>query len=330
MTKSDGLAGFLSFVVPGLGQIYNGHYVKGILFFLVPLILWNVAYMFYPTEVIFGRGLFHEYLFATIVAFIIRILAAREASRSAKAINFGEETGDISISQIKSKGIKGILLNTKTILFILFVVFMVWGFSSTSNTDFGDYGYIAEGSIVATNSSYELVNYEAAEDDHFIADREDSQYYYGHWGGGHDASFDYEEKWSVNLSDIKWNITLNDANNKNMNDSVALADIKENITGMIVTANKTNDITCNNGYLGSEFTLEGDTLSYYNSWTQSDVLNQSGDITYTFHLTIKEDSDFANVKVITFNVTIPSKNIHLESPDVKMESEKNYNVEKRY
>ena len=35
ITKSAGLAAVLSFLIPGLGQIYNGHIVKGLMIVVV-------------------------------------------------------------------------------------------------------------------------------------------------------------------------------------------------------------------------------------------------------------------------------------------------------
>ena len=343
-SKHDGLAGFLSFVVPGLGQVYNGHKIKGILFFLVPFTLWNIAYIFFPTEMQFGRGLFREYLFATIMAFIIRIWSAREASGSAKAINFGTDTGDISISKLKSYGITGILFKKKGILVIIFLIFLVWGFTSTSHTDYGEYGYTAKGSIIATNSAYKLVDYEEATDSHFVAEREDSNYYYGHWRGGHDARFNYEESYQINLSDINWtSAELFDPNNKNMSEEIALADVRENITDIILKANESgtisvdiyrpgeNDNLYNYGTLDESYTLKGDILSYNYTWTSEEVENRSGDLTYTFKISIlKNESDKLPYKVVIFNVTIPEKNIDIKDPGIRMEGGKNYEVEKNY
>ena len=89
-TKIPNLSGFLSLIVSGLGQAYNGEYKKALIYFAIPFILWNMGYIFFPSPIAFGRGLFDEYIFATIVAFIIRILSAAAAKRIAKEINEGE------------------------------------------------------------------------------------------------------------------------------------------------------------------------------------------------------------------------------------------------
>ena len=126
---NSGLAGFLSLIVPGLGQVYNGQKIKGILFFIFPFILWNVAYMFSPHIYVMGRGLFAEYMMATLICFIIRIYSAIDAKNNA---NYGD-TEDFSFSKFKSEN--G-LVNKKTILVALFFIFLVWGMVQTSNTDF--------------------------------------------------------------------------------------------------------------------------------------------------------------------------------------------------
>ena len=58
-TKSAGLAAVLSFLIPGLGQIYNGQIVKGLILVVVQTI--NVALMhvlvgfvFYPVVLLYA------------------------------------------------------------------------------------------------------------------------------------------------------------------------------------------------------------------------------------------------------------------------------------
>lgn len=338
MTKSEGLAKFLSFIVPGLGQAYNRHFVKAILFFLVPFTLWNIAYIYFPSQVLFGRGLFHEYRLATIVAFLIRIWSAIEAGRSAENINSDNDGGDFSIGKIKSMGING-FLNIKTVLVVLFLVFMVWGFTSTASSDYHNYGYQAQGTIVAQNSSLEMVDYQEAQDSHFIATSEDSQYYYGHWGGGEDASFSYEEKFQVNLSDIKWNVTVYDQNNPNINESAIKADLKKNISTVIVEAEDEDskyDYSSDRKYdfhdemMGGKYEIDGDIFTYYDKWSSSEVESYNGDQNFTIRITIESDSDFTTDSDITITFIIPNKNIHIEDPGIKTEHGKNYNVEKTY
>ena len=338
MTKNKGLAKFLSFIVPGLGQAYNKHFVKAILFFLVPFTLWNIAYIYFPSQVLFGRGLFHEYWLATIVAFLIRIWSATEAGRSAENINSDNDEGDFSIGKIKTMGIKG-FLNIKTVLVVLFLVFMVWGFSTTANSDYYNYGYEAYGTVVAQNSSLEMVDYQEAQDSHFIATSEDSQYYYGHWGGGQDASFSYEEKFQVNLSDIKWNVTVDDPNNPNINESVIKADLKKNISNIIVEAEEEDlnydyvgdrNYDYDDGMMSGRYTVDGDIFTYYDKWSSSEVESYNGDQKFTIKITIEIDSDFTSDSDITITFIVPSKNIHIEDPGIQTEHGKNYNVEKRY
>ena len=59
MMKSAGLAAVLSFLIPGLGQIYNGQIVKGLILVVVQAI--NVALMhvligfvFYPIVLVYA------------------------------------------------------------------------------------------------------------------------------------------------------------------------------------------------------------------------------------------------------------------------------------
>ena len=64
MMKSAGLAAVLSFLIPSLGQIYNGHIVKGLILVVVQTV--NVALMhvligfvFYP--IVLGYAIFDAY-----------------------------------------------------------------------------------------------------------------------------------------------------------------------------------------------------------------------------------------------------------------------------
>jgi TM2 domain-containing membrane protein YozV len=70
-TKSAGLAAVLSFLIPGLGQIYNGQIVKGLIIVVVQAI--NVALM----HVLIG---FVSYP-------IVLVYAIFDAYRSAERIN---------------------------------------------------------------------------------------------------------------------------------------------------------------------------------------------------------------------------------------------------
>jgi TM2 domain-containing membrane protein YozV len=59
MTKNAGLAAVLSFLVPGLGQIYNGQIAKGLVIVVVQLInvaLTNVliGFVFYPIVLVYA------------------------------------------------------------------------------------------------------------------------------------------------------------------------------------------------------------------------------------------------------------------------------------
>ena len=69
----------LSLVIVGVGQAYNGQIVKGIIFFLVAVILGLT-----------GIGL--------IISFLIWIYAMYDAYNTAQRINSGEIVGDIGSS----------------------------------------------------------------------------------------------------------------------------------------------------------------------------------------------------------------------------------------
>lgn len=59
MMKNAGLAAVLSFLIPGLGQIYNGQIIKGLLIVVVQAInvaLTNVliGFIFYPIVLVYA------------------------------------------------------------------------------------------------------------------------------------------------------------------------------------------------------------------------------------------------------------------------------------
>jgi len=68
--KIPGLAAFLSLIIPGLGQIYNGEILKGIVYF-------TTAFLF----IVIGKES------ATGIVAIIDIISAIDAYRSARRIN---------------------------------------------------------------------------------------------------------------------------------------------------------------------------------------------------------------------------------------------------
>jgi TM2 domain-containing membrane protein YozV len=77
--KNPVLALILSLIIVGVGQVYNGQIVKGIIFFLVAVILGLT-----------GIGL--------IISFIIWLYAMYDAYNTAQRINNGEIVGDIGSS----------------------------------------------------------------------------------------------------------------------------------------------------------------------------------------------------------------------------------------
>jgi TM2 domain-containing membrane protein YozV len=78
--KNPVLALILSLIIVGVGQVYNGQIVKGIIFFLAALILGLT-----------GIGL--------IISFIIWLYAMYDAYTIAQRINDGEIVGDIGSSR---------------------------------------------------------------------------------------------------------------------------------------------------------------------------------------------------------------------------------------
>ncbi len=62
--KSAGLAAVLSFFITGLGQIYNGQFLKGIVFIIAYAISWLLMYVligFITTPIIWLWGMFDAY-----------------------------------------------------------------------------------------------------------------------------------------------------------------------------------------------------------------------------------------------------------------------------
>lgn len=79
--KSAGLAAILSLFIPGLGQIYNGQIVKGIIILFVDIILTITAFVL--TAILIGIVLW-------LPVFIISLYAMWDAYETAKKINVGE------------------------------------------------------------------------------------------------------------------------------------------------------------------------------------------------------------------------------------------------
>lgn len=77
-TKSPTLSGILSFVVPGLGQVYNGQFLRGIVAFVVPISVYLIL-------VFTLVGIF---LLLFLVP-LVQIVVAYDAYSQAKRINAG-------------------------------------------------------------------------------------------------------------------------------------------------------------------------------------------------------------------------------------------------
>lgn len=75
--KNPGLAAIASFLIPGLGQIYNGQIGKGLLIIFV----WSVAIVMVISAPLLGFGL----------AFLIWVLSIYDSYNQAEKYNRGEE-----------------------------------------------------------------------------------------------------------------------------------------------------------------------------------------------------------------------------------------------
>ena len=73
--KNSGLAAILSFFFPGLGQLYNGQFGKGILFFVINGINFFLAFV----------------LIGFVTAGITALFASYDAYRSAEKINKAQQ-----------------------------------------------------------------------------------------------------------------------------------------------------------------------------------------------------------------------------------------------
>jgi TM2 domain-containing membrane protein YozV len=101
--KSEGLAAVLSFIWPGLGQIYNGQIGKGILYFIIMFIIALISVIFYfgadyiqlALWLIFSNSLYPQDItpLSNMVMFllnvVLRVVAAYDAYITAGKINRG-------------------------------------------------------------------------------------------------------------------------------------------------------------------------------------------------------------------------------------------------
>lgn len=329
-SKNSLLAGFLSLLVPGLGQLYIGNKIKALLFFLAPLSFWSVTYIIFPNEYSWFAGLLHEYWLATIIAFIIRIYSAIDAKSSAK-----ENTGDIPLGKIKSKN----MLNKNTLLAAAFIICLIWGISTTMQTDYNIYGYDANAVYVAKDSGVVLDATDAV-DDIFIATSEDNQHYYGHWGGGSDAVIEYDVHFKVNLSDIDWNITLLSPDKTKMTKEEALKEIES------VISKGYYHIECDHESIDNHLKNEGaefkkGTLSFYTTINMDtpyepafENIEDNVTFTLTYHfqtgpLDVGPGNNISN-DTIMLKIVIPKENINTDDSDVKTDRYNTGVVKKKY
>lgn len=93
--KSPLFALFLSFLIPGLGQIYNGQIIKGILFIIAYIVVWGsiLGVYFAGAAVTMGAGLICC-LPVFIIPLIIWVYTMMDALKTARMINRHYEMRD--------------------------------------------------------------------------------------------------------------------------------------------------------------------------------------------------------------------------------------------
>jgi TM2 domain-containing membrane protein YozV len=83
--KNPGYAAVFSFFWPGLGQIYNGQILKGLLFFVAMIFCWFLFFMGLVSFAVRNPPLFSSIL--VCLPFLIWVLAMRDAYKTAVRIN---------------------------------------------------------------------------------------------------------------------------------------------------------------------------------------------------------------------------------------------------
>ena len=83
--KNPGIAAVLSLLVAGLGQVYNGQFVRGLLWFVGAVVTVSVfgVFFFVLTVVTFGLGVF-LFPLVLVLGFVINAVAAYDAYRQAE------------------------------------------------------------------------------------------------------------------------------------------------------------------------------------------------------------------------------------------------------
>jgi TM2 domain-containing membrane protein YozV len=83
--KNPGLAAVISFIVPGVGQLYNGEIAKGIIILIGSWIIgWLVGIFFLSHGGLYNSG---YYIFIVLFNIIIRTYASYDAYVTAKKLN---------------------------------------------------------------------------------------------------------------------------------------------------------------------------------------------------------------------------------------------------
>ena len=187
---------------------------------------------------------------------------------------------------------------------------------SDSNSFFNQ---VVKGKVVSNESSITLTDYSEGTEDTFVADSEDSSYYYGHWNKGEDPEAQYDVDLNVNLSDVKWNTS-------DFNESVIRDYINHNVTSANgseweISAN-VGDSFSSRGNL-SEATFDGDMLRYSFNTTSWDFLD--GDYNESCIIEISNHNTGFSIEIY---VLIPHENINSYDPIDRTYT--HYNIEKTY
>ena len=167
-------------------------------------------------------------------------------------------------------------------IIIIGVVFLSGGIF---NNDSSPENFVAETNVTAKSASISLTDTIAAEKDTFVAKSEDSRAYYGEWANGHNAIGKYEVKFTVDLNDVKWDISPTE-----------YSDVEDSDLNKTLITNYVNNIVVNN--------LSTIVHAYYDYYDNSD--NESGWVvnsvkTSMDEITIEDASIKIEDNILTFS-----------------------------
>ena len=220
-------------------------------------------------------------------------------------------------------------MEKKYICLGIVLVFLVFsgalGFFFSSNHSDSDVttvsNFMVEGEVVSYDSNIILADYSEGTEDTFVADSEDSSYYYGHWNKGEEPEAQYDINLNVNLSDVKWNTSV-------FNEKVIREYIEHNITSAkddvwYINVDFGDGIESGNENF-SYVTFDGDILKFSFNTTSEEFLD--GDYNRTGTITICNQNYTSSIEI---TVTIPSESIESFNP-ISNDGYYHYNIEKTY